>query len=281
MKFKTDLCEKLQPPFNTQFTLGIDKPPESQEVYFMSKWREIYERYYMARTFLSKVDENEKFSIFWFGEEYEQENDNKQKSKDILLKSYMFETALINYNIIVDLSWTMTYVSSEYVLYKADQNGNIVDIKELEDMYTIEKAFDFLRKSENEVSSPYKDGNPFEYLKKMCPKFANAIDLIIEFWKNFSESNIRNVYNYIKHKGVPHYEEFDKLTGKARIKYYKGYPGKEKEACPVDTRDVRKTLSLQKMIKELKDFDEEILYPYLVKLIKELTGAVNPSKWIL
>lgn len=35
------------------------------------------------------------------------------------------------------------------------------------------------------------------------------------------------------------------------------------------------------MIKELKDFDEKILYPYLVKLIKELTGVVNPSKWIL
>ena len=49
------------------------------------------------------------------------------------------------------------------------------------------------------------------------------------------------------------------MRGNGRTRYYKCCSGKEKKAYPVDTRDVRKTLNLQKMIKELKDFDEEIL----------------------
>ena len=70
----------------------------------------------------------------------------------------------------------------------------------------IEKSLDMLRKTENGVSTPHAEGNPFQYLKVMRPEFSDAIDLIIEFWKEFSESNIRN-------KDNPYFVSADFLMG--------------------------------------------------------------------
>ena len=52
-----------------------------------------------------------------------------------MFKAQMLETALINYNILVDLTRTMTYVSAEYVLYWFDTSGNVTNVDEIVGMY--------------------------------------------------------------------------------------------------------------------------------------------------
>lgn len=107
------------------------------------------------------------------------------------------------YNVIVDLSWTLCYVSAEYALYEKDETINFSG------MLPIEEAYAALRKAENIVTNPNSPDNPFVYLKSMYPGFAPAIDLIIEFWKNFADSNVRGLYNYVKHKGKPLFDEIE------------------------------------------------------------------------
>ena len=129
-------------------------------------------------------------------------------------------------------------------------------------MHSIEKSLDMLRKTENGVSTPHAEGNPFQYLKVMRPEF--------------SESNIRNTYNYIKHKGTPCYKEIEALRGTRFFNLTIG-----KESYPTDIRDVRKVLSIDELMDELRKFDDEKLYPYVVGLIEKLKITVSPSPMII
>lgn len=271
MEFQTDIFQGVEPPSSSKYNLVGVKLPTSQDVYFMSKWHELFERYEMARIFLRKTEEDD--WDYWFNRV---DDATTQKGIELMFKSQMLETALINYNILVDLTWTMTYVSAEYVLYKFDKEGNIVNADEIVGMHTIDESFDMLRKAENGVSTPHEEGNPFQYLKVMRPEFSGAIDLIIEFWKNFSNSEIRSIYNYIKHKGTPCYSEIEALRDTRFLNLIIG-----KESYPTDIRDVRKILSMNKLIEELRRFDDEKLYPYIVELVEKLKIAVDPSPMVM
>ena len=110
----------------------------------------------------------------------------------------------------------------------------------------------------------------------MRPEFSDAIDLIVEFWKEFSESKIRNIYNYIKHKGTPCYKEIEALRDTRFFNLIIG-----KKSYPTDIRDVRKVLSIGELIDELRKFDDEKLYPYITGLIEKLKVAVDPSPMII
>lgn len=271
MEFQTDILEGVQPPTSSRYNLIGTKLPTSQDVYFMSKWHELFERYEMARAFLHKTEEEN--WDYWFNR---MENEVAQKGNELLFKAQMLETALINYNIIVDLTWTMTYVSAEYVLYRFDNEGNVINADEIQGMHTIEDSLKMLRRAENGVVSPGSEENPFQYLKHMRPEFTDAIDLIVDFWREFANSNIRSTYNYIKHKGTPCYEEIEALKDTRFFNLIIG-----KDTYPSDIRDVRKILSMSDMIEELRTFDDEKLFPYVVALIGKLRTAVNPSPMIL
>ena len=142
-------------------------------------------------------------------------------------------------------------------------------------MHPIEESYESLRKIENGVLSPHTKGNQFEYLKKISPEFSDSIDIVVEFWKSFSNSNIRNLYNFIKHKGKPLYKETKKIR---KEKIYSILIGKEN--YPSDIGDVQKIISLEEGINELIEFDNSSLYPYIKKLLEALNKAVNPSPWI-
>lgn len=271
MEFQTDIFEGVEPPSSSKYNLIGTKLPTSQDVYFVSKWHELFERYEMARIFLRKTEEEN--WDYWFNKV---DDEVAQKGIELMFNSQMLETALINYNILVDLTWTMTYVSAEYVLYKFDNEGNVTNADEIIGMHSIEKSLDMLRKTENGVSTPHAEGNPFQYLKVMRPEFSDAIDLIVEFWKEFSESKIRNIYNYIKHKGTPCYKEIEALRDTRFFNIIIG-----KESYPTDIRDVRKVLSIDELIDELRKFDDEKLYPYITGLIEKLKVAVDPSPMII
>lgn len=44
---------------------------------------------------------------------------------------------------------------------------------------------------------------------------------------------------------------------------------------------MRKILSMDELIEELRKFDDEKLYPYVVGLLEKLKIAVNPSPMIM
>ena len=106
----------------------------------------------------------------------------------------------------------------------------------------------------------------------MVPEFSMAVDLIADFWKDFSNSNIRNLYNYIKHKGKPAYREIEEFRGGKAMRLLIN-----KEEYPSDIRDVQKIVGLEQGINELIHFDDDILFPYIQKLLELLNTAVDPS----
>lgn len=50
-----------------------------------------------------------------------------------------------------------------------------------------------------------------------------------------------------------------------------------KEEYPSDIRDVQKIVGLEQGINELIHFDDDILFPYIQKLLEFLNTAVDPS----
>lgn len=265
--FKNDIFGTIEPQHGTKFNIGGTPLPTNQDLYFISKWNEIFNRYCTARIFLRKTEEKD--WSYWFNPIGDPKSQN---AIELIFKAELYETALLNYNILVDLSWTITYVTAEYVLYKFDENGNIINAKDIYEMLPIEDAYEMLRKTENGVSTPHAEGNPFDYLRVMQPEFKDAIDLIIRFWSEFSNSNIRNLYNYIKHKGKPIYSEIKDLRGGKIMKIQIG-----NQDYPSDIRDVQRIIGLESGIKELIEFDDNKLYPYLKTLLNSLNLAVEPS----
>lgn len=265
--FTGDIFCNIQPPHSLSFKIVGTPLATNQDYYFVAKWHEIFERYTTARLFIRKALEDN--WDYWFN----RIDDAKvQKAMEYKYKAELYETALINYNILVDLSWTWTYVSAEYVLYTFDDNGKITNAKDVCGMHPIEEAYELLRMTENGVSTPHAKGNPFSYLKTMRPEFEGAVDMIVAFWKNFSNNPIRDTYNYIKHKGKPLYTEVEALRGGKLMSILIG----DKEYTS-NIRDVQKVISVDKGIQELIDFDNELLFPYINKLLGQLKTAVNPS----
>ena len=263
MDFSTDIFE-LQQDKNVKIYLDGVKLPNNRDVFFRAKQEEILEQYVSARIFLRETATDD--WQHWFDKP---ELEEHQEIFELLFMQRMYETALIYYNIVVDLSWTLCYVSAEYFLYEKDKKINI------DDMMSIDEAYNAMRKAEKLVTSPNIEGNPFEYLKQMSPDFKNSVDLIIDFWKDFKDSNIRVLYNFIKHRGKPLYEEVEKFKGPKLM----GITMKGK-SLPTDIREVQKKINLRDSIGELKDFDDKILYPYIEKLFQLLELAVNPSPLI-
>lgn len=265
--FANEIFGVLEPKHGKKFDLVGTPLSANQDFYFVSKWKEIFSRYSVARIFIYKTQEED--WSYWFNPVDDQ---IVQKGIELTFKSELYETALIYYNILVDLSWAITYVTAEYAIYKFDNKGNAIDALDLSEMVTIEEAYEMLRKTENGISTPNAKGNPFEYLSIMRPEFKEAIDLIIDFWAKFSNSNIRNLYNYLKHKGKPIYKEIEELRG-GRLMNIKIF-GKE---IPSEIRDVQKLICLENGIKELVDFDDNVLFHYIKQLLDLLEVAVNPS----
>ncbi len=136
--FKNDIFKKIEPPHGATIKEGTVLP-SNQDMYFVSKWNELFERYTVARLFLRKTQEDN--WDYWFNHI---DKPDVQKAVEMIFKSNLYETALVNYNILVDLSWTITYVSAEYVLYSFDKEGNVTNVKEVSGMHPIEEAYELL-----------------------------------------------------------------------------------------------------------------------------------------
>lgn len=178
------------------------------------------------------------------------------------------------YNIVVDLSWTICYISAEFACTQAGRRVDFSGMKSVED------AAELLRKVEGNVTTPTADGNPFEYLKKMCPEFTPAIDMIIDFWLRFSDTTTRSRYNYCKHKGKPAYSEIEQLRGGRFMGLYVQNSAGDRTQLASDIIDVQLQFSLNDAISELHQFDDTDLFPYIRELLSTLEEILQPSPFI-
>lgn len=277
--FKTNIFSyPIEPPNHAICEIKKSHLPSNQELYFFSKWHEIYERYCSARIFLREaLNDDWEYWKYWFKPTDDYNIDLHSK---LIFVANFFETALINYNILVDLSWTITYVSIEYALYQLDPQGNIKDSANTYVMLPIEEASKLLRKLEKIVTSPTSNKNPFQYLNTIQP-FPPIINLIINFWNDFSDNEIRSIYNYIKHQGKPIYSEIIKLYPNCFFSFKTQDKKSHSEQYPSAINDIQKKLNLYENIEKLLKFDDEKLFPYLCELIEKLRKVINPSQMII
>lgn len=271
MEFANNIFN-LNPPSKRSFKLEGTVLPTNKDLYFRTKQREIIDQYAAARIFLNET-ETEDWS-HWFKQ---LDNERSNTAFKEIFTTYFYEAALMYYNIVVDLTWTLCYVSAEFAI---SDNSNRVNF---EGCKPIEEAYQLLRTAENSVTSPTAETNPFGYLQKMCPEYSNAIQIIIDFWNSFNFSAIRKKYNYCKHKGKPAYNEIEELRGKERLFGISIRPLNSDETIQIasDIRDVQWVQSLSENISELKRFDDEQLFPYVKSLLEELEKIVNPSPMVM
>lgn len=269
MDFSTDVFS-LGAPSNIKFNLVGTKIPNSNDIFFRAKQEELVEQYSTARIFMHETETDD--WNHWFNPV---EDKVINESFQLTLKSHFYEIALFYYNAVVDISWTLCYVAAEFA---CSAKGVRVDISGIK---PIEEAFQLLRIAENNVTAPTAKENPFSYLKKMCPEFEPAINQIINFWNTFSSSEIRKRYNYCKHKGRPSCEEIEKLSpGKIMNVYLVNKNTGETTQMISDIQDVKYSFSLDSALLELRDFDDNILFPYIDKLIKTIEDILKPSPMI-
>lgn len=268
MEFIGDILA-LERPATRQINLIGATLPTSKDVYFRSKQKEIIEQYSAARIFMDET-ENDDWD-HWFNRV---ENETAQKYFELTFRAYFYETALTYYNIVVDLSWTACYLAAEFALTQRGERINFGGIQ------PIENAYELMRKAENLVTNPNAEENPFGYLKLMCPEFSGAIDMIIDFWSVFGHSDIRQRYNFCKHKGKPSYTEIEALTGPRFMGFYREDRHGNRVKLASDPQDVRLQCSLEEAIEELRLFDNEKLFPYISGLFAELERVLEPSPFV-
>ena len=270
MDFKTDIFS-LDVPNKTGNLIGA-RPPSSLDIFFRSKHKELHEQYITARIFMHETENENGDWDHWF----KRKGDARlQEMMQIKLKSTFYESALIFYNIVVDLSWTLSYVCCEFA---CSVDGERVPI---DGMKPIEESYRVLRSAERNVTSPIAEENPFIYLKKSAPDYARVVDYIVDFWNEFSVSPIRQVYNYLKHKGKPVYKEFLTFNEPRFFGFYFQTSNGEVKQLSSDIRDVQMELSLSDGIKCLRDFDDELLFPYIKNLLEIIEDVIKPSPYLI
>lgn len=269
MEFSTDVFS-LDRPSKVKFDLVGSKLPNNTDVYFRAKQRELVEQYSAARIFMHETETDD--WNHWFNPVDDQ---TATEAFHLIFRSHFYETALFYYNAVVDISWTMCYVAIEFA---CSNKGVRVDISGIK---PIEEAAELLRKAEGNVTSPTAEDNPFSYLKLMCPEFEPVIDQIIDFWNSFSASEIRRRYNFCKHKGRPSYEEIEKLSaGRVMGFYIENKTTGQLTQVASDPQDVRYSFSLEDAISELRECDDNILFPYIQKLISSIEEILQPSPMV-
>lgn len=288
MEFVDEALDELRNKSKRSIPLSGAILPEANDVFFRAKQKEIISQYQGARIFLCQTDTA--CLERWIGEIQSNGRNDAEIVKNNY-RAYFYEAALMYYNIIIDLSWVMLYTAVEY---RCKVDGVPIDITGIQ---PISKAYKALRDMESSTTKPEKAStNAFNYLKRVYPNCGNAVDMITSFWNNDGNSEIRELYNFCKHRGKLLYKEIEELQGGAlfsiRIstKTINNFDSSvdrlalredEYEEIVSDTNDVQKRVSLVEEIERLRRFDNEALHPYVKKLFDEIERIVKPSPMVV
>lgn len=243
------------------------KMVNNKDIYIREKQKEIFEYYLTARMFLMQancIDERVIMGLL------NKDDYDPCRSTELDLKGNFYECALFYYNVLIDLSWVLAYVSLEFA---CSINGQRVSTEGID---WISKSKAYLEEFEKNVKNPQDPTSPFRYFEKSTSA-KNIIKCISNFWDGFYNSEIRRKYNYAKHRGKLAYQEIIKIeneNGVAEILC------KDKQ-LPINTNDVRKEISLYSSIQELQTFDNENLYPYIDQLFHIIEEEIQISEMVM
>ena len=255
--------------FTEKVYVDADAIPNVQGLYFITKYKELMERYYLARVYLSEIDTQD--WDHWI----KNNSEEMKKVAKIRLKASFYETALIYYSIVVDLPWSLVYASLETFVWSDDEAKATFGFK------SKKEAQDILRHLEKNVGTPLTDDSQLNYLKKVDTEYGSKYRTVIEyvesFWKKIKDSSVRANYNFIKHRGRLAYKEVVDLNYKQPICIFLENKDGSKVPMPDCVNDVQKTMSLDDCIEEIKKFDDNILFPYIKELVEQLDKIVKPS----
>lgn len=246
--------ERLKVPPNTI------KISSTKELFFEGKLYEIYLRYISARTMLRPIDNNRE--EYWYDNERDPSNDDLIR---LTYNGFFIENAILNYNIVVDLTWIITIISIEICYYENSKKIILDDINEIYSSKCI------INKIQQMVQSPSAEEVKefLDYFSKLNPKYQEIAEHISSFWNSFFDSEIRTLYNFLKHRGKPEYTEIYKITGR---KFFSFKDNKIEYAT--DISDLRKEVEMYKTLEDLIDFDNNTLFPYCDKLFKLLIKII-------
>lgn len=91
--FIGDIFEKIEPPHGVSFKIVGTALPTNQDIYFVAKWHEIFERYTTARLFVRKALEDN--WEYWFNRVDDEKIQHAIENK---FKAELYETALLSYD---------------------------------------------------------------------------------------------------------------------------------------------------------------------------------------
>lgn len=227
----------------------------NSELFFEEKLHEMIQQYTFARTYLGQIDCSN--WDYWFSTSGSDINDSTIKA---MLNGSFLEIAILYYNIAVDLSWTLAYTSMEFAHYKNGRRSQ--SSAESPTHETVQIIRDF----EKYISEPTNPSNPLLYLQRQGEEYANVVSHLITFWDKFKDSEIRNLNNFLKHRGKPYYiqEQSTKLFS-LRINDVE---------YATDFVDLQKEVDIYTVQSQLIDFDNSDLYPYCDELIDMLLPII-------
>ena len=274
MEFERDILA-LGRPEKVKIQLQDVNLPDNNSVYFRAKQKELISQYCAARVFLSETDRPNEDWRHWDRVVPMQCKEPEYSYYKTQMRADLYEAALFFYNSVVDISWAMCYLATEYLCIK---NGQTVSI---DGISPISVASAQARELENLSQTPTARTNPLRYLKQVCPEFEEAIDLVDGFWNTFAETEVRKKYNYCKHKGKPTYQEIEDLNPSRTWEYIVVNGNThEIDRMPTAVSDVGYEVSLEESICELRNFDDQVLFPYIEKLITTIEHILQPSEMI-
>lgn len=255
MEFKIELENSDIYCWKEKLKLSGSQIPTFRHLSFKEKWNSIYNRYETARMFLTLAKDH-KYDLFRMKEETKE----IRTLIDFRLKKEFYESALVNYNFVIDYSWQLVYFYYEFDCYCKDKK---ID---LDTLIKKEEAKSILNELEHKVDNPMNKEGPLFWLKKHIDslEYNKIFHFVVVFLQNNTVKKLRNNYNKLKHCGNLLYEEelnFEPII--IQTEYAMG------------TSDLNNAISLKKSIEDLVVFDNDYLLNYLSELLIQLKDIVK------
>ena len=263
MKFEVELPDSQIKCWKESINIFGQEIPTFSELAFKEKWNSIYYRYESARNFLLLAMEPGYEKLY----KLSNCSDESKKYFELRQQINFYEAALLNYNMLIDYSWQLVYFCFEFVAYYKDEKIDL-DAPLLK-----EESKEILKKLEKNVLGPTNDESPLLYFKtfRECTEYNEIYDLISSFWNSFKDTNVRKLYNRLKHCGNLLYEEENEFRTLG-IKCKAVIEGNE---ILISVDDIKERISLKKSMEELFKFDNESLMGYLTNLLVKLKPLIK------
>lgn len=270
---------ELYPPVIKKIDLKNLKLPSNSDYFYWEKRNEILAAYQKARFFMGKAISIQLEDVKEEVSNYETFSREEKTELLYLIKSYYYEATLYFYNTIIDISWVFL-ISSIASRLDDDKKTMLIKSSILTNPNLAKKQ---IRKIEKLVKNPDTD-KTYKQLKKILnntldiPKnniLFSVLEEVQDFWHAIKKSNIRENYNFLKHRGSLTYEEVNSKDIPSVNIYSQSKTELTKQLS--HSCDLEKKKNLENELDNLFIFDCNKLFPYISKLFNNLQEGLDIS----